>query len=415
MLKINELFFNYEKPSEHAKYSPSSADRWLSFGCPYSIRAAQNVPPEPERSYAIEGTLAHELCEAVFYLRANGTAIPPELLVQVGAQPDQGAEMFIAANSYVDDVVAYWCNNKEFIGDVLYMGAEKGIPIFPDKSCFGTADFVVIGTKGAAIIDFKYGRKPVKADALQLKVYSAGVLRWLENPPVGYQVAAVIYQPRHTDIPKEHIYTGLEIFDFLSVIWGSILECEKDDLEPKEGNHCFWCALNRTKDLRYKCPIKKDKPMALVKSRFEEFLSQTHKGKDLVGSTPERDQAMIKVLKFVDAVNDVAKQATEEFEERIRSGEVVPGVKLSEVKGKRQVIGANDAEKASTLTEKFPHLDPYKIETKKTIRALGDMEKEVGKNKLDVCCVQKITQKVELTNDNIFEDVNHLQGFAKIL
>ena len=117
----------------------------------------------------------------------------------------------------------------------------------------------------------------------------------------------------------------------------------------------------------------------------------------------------------MDAVNDVAKQATEEFEERIRSGEVVPGVKLSEVKGKRTVIGANDAEKAKTIAEKFPHLEPYKVVTKKTIRALGDMEKEVGKNKLDVCCVQKITQKVELTNDNVFGEINPLQGFAKIL
>lgn len=415
MIKINETFFNYVKPSEHAKYSPSSADRWLSSGCSYSVRASEIVPAEPERDYAKEGTIAHELCEAIYYQQTEGREIPPELLVQVGSQPDQGAEMFIAANAYVNDVVAYWSNNKEFIGDVLYMGVEKGIPIFPDHNCFGTVDCVVIGTKGAAIIDYKYGRKPVKADSLQLKVYAAGVLRWIENPPAGYQVAAVIYQPRHTDIPKEHIYSGTDVFYFLSTIWDSINECEKEGLEPNEGNHCFWCPLNRTKDLKYKCPIKKDKPMALVKERFEEFLAQTHKSSNLVESTPERDQAMIKVLKFVDAVNEVANQASEEFEDRIRNGEVIPGVKLTEVKGKRQILGTNDGEKAKTITEKFPHLDPYKVETKKSIRALGDLEKEVGKNKLDVCCIRKITQKIELTNDNIFEAVNQLQGFAKIL
>lgn len=415
MIKINEYFFSYEKPADHAKYSPSSADRWLTSGCPYSVKASEIVPPEPERDYAREGTIAHELCEAIFHQKTTGKEIPVELLAEVASQEDKGAEMFAAANTYVNEVIAYWYTNKDFIGDVLYCGVEKGIPIFPDKGCFGTADCVIVGTKGAAIIDYKFGRKPVKPDAVQLKVYAAGLLRWIENPPAGYQVATVIYQPRHTDIPKEHIYSGTEVFYFLSTIWESITECEKPNLEPKEGNHCFWCALNRTKDLNLKCQIKKDKPQALAKEKFEQFLANTHKVDIQSGSTPERDQAMLKVLRFVDAINEVAKQAKEELLDRMQNGEVIPGAKLVDVKGKRKIAGNSDAEMAAAIQEKFPQVNPYEVVTKKKIRSIGSIEKEVGKNKLDVCCINKISKEVVLTEDNIFEDVNRLQGFASIL
>jgi hypothetical protein len=48
-------------PSEHAKLSPSASERWMT--CPASIRMEEQVPPEPESTYAAEGTAAHSLGE----------------------------------------------------------------------------------------------------------------------------------------------------------------------------------------------------------------------------------------------------------------------------------------------------------------------------------------------------------------
>ena len=49
-------------PDEHAKLSPSGASRWTV--CPAAIRLEAELGIEEEGSvYALEGTLAHELCE----------------------------------------------------------------------------------------------------------------------------------------------------------------------------------------------------------------------------------------------------------------------------------------------------------------------------------------------------------------
>lgn len=53
-------------PIKHALLGASSAARWIA--CTPSARATEHLPEETSK-YAVEGTRAHELCEA--HLRNN--------------------------------------------------------------------------------------------------------------------------------------------------------------------------------------------------------------------------------------------------------------------------------------------------------------------------------------------------------
>src|SRR5262249_38516269 len=56
---INTRFLKPPKRPAHAPLAPSSAERWMN--CAGSIAAIATLPPEPESSFAIEGTEAHRM------------------------------------------------------------------------------------------------------------------------------------------------------------------------------------------------------------------------------------------------------------------------------------------------------------------------------------------------------------------
>jgi hypothetical protein len=411
-LKIHTGLTGFIRPSPHSTFSPSGADRWLA--CAYSVNASKGIPEE-DSIYSIEGTIAHSFCEAVFYKDHLGTEIPVDLYMKT-LEYDQD-EMMECAVGY-SEVIRYWLSNKEIIGDVLYYGLEKGIPVFPEEGCFGTADCLIIGTKSSVVIDYKHGKgKNVGAGSLQLKVYAAGVARYLIDVPEGYRIFAVVYQPRTDSAPKETSYDMPALNAFLGDIHKAIQASKAKDLAPVEGNHCYWCPAKRTKDTALMCPIMKEKPVKLANERFDKFLADMNAPiNNWSEPNPKRDEAMIKIMSLLPMMKDIAESAEEEFKLRLLKGEAIPGMRLIDKFGKRMINAENDEDTVTLLKSKFPNLNPLKVVPATTkLRTITDIEKEIGKNKLDSICIKKVTKEVDILDEKIRSILGEMAAYGQII
>lgn len=424
-VKLSTDFVNFKRPSPHSKFSPSSADRWLITGCPFSTEfiLAQNYVEE-KNEYSEEGTLAHSYCEAMFRHIYFGLAIPAKLIEEINMwimgdfQKRSGAleEMDRCAREYVD-VLTHWLNNRDVIGEVIYYKLEAPTPIFPEEGCFGTSDCIIVGTRGAVIIDFKYGKgKNVSADTAQCKVYAAGLLRYMANVPQDYMFHVVVHQPRTSLHPKEHSYTRDELGEFLNVIWHSIQVSKQKDLNPVEGNHCFWCPAKRTKIVEKKCPSILGKPERVANERFDSFLADMYAPVDsIVAPNPKRDQALLKIHALFPLMKQIVKDSTEEIKMRLEKGEAVYGFTLTPEEGKREIAGENDLQKAKLIQEKFG-INPWKeIPATPKLMTITEIEKILGKNKLNVICTKKTTKKVDILSDKMQAVLGDMSAFAQMI
>lgn len=418
-VRLDPYFLNFKRPSAHSKYSPSSGDRWLETGCSFSVGFIDTVRPEEEESsYSAEGTLGHSYGEALFRHTFYGLVVPLDLQMKLSMLEDHGAEMHAAAVDYVE-VCSFWLNNYELIGDVIFMGQEVPTPIFAEKSCFGTSDFIIVGTKGAAVIDFKYGKgKNVKADTVQLKIYAAGLARFLHGVSRDYKIHVVIHQPRITSAPKEHFYTIGELYEFLEVIWRSILKAEQPNLQPIEGNHCFWCPARRTKNKDQKCPAILGQAGKLANENFDKFFADMSAPTDTMVTTANavRDAAILKLHALYPLIKATVESTTAEIEWRLRNGEVINGFLLKDVVGNREIVGENAEEKAKLITSKFPHVQPWKqVPATAKLKTLSELEKEIGKQQFNTVCVKKVSKKVEVLDDRMQSVLGELSVFAQMI
>ena len=152
---------------QHAKYSPSSAHRWLI--CPESA----NYKSESTNA-AREGQLAHAQAEQLL----NGEKVEDVL-------------------PFVQDYVDYV---KAIPLDSVFI--EQRLNIDEDNEIFGTSDVVGFKDTTCHVIDLKYGFMSVDVeDNPQLKLYAAGVLNDFEFMDVEKFVLH-IYQPRANNIAQ---------------------------------------------------------------------------------------------------------------------------------------------------------------------------------------------------------------------
>jgi len=407
MISIHPGLINFKRPSEHSTYSPSSMDRLIA--CPASIKICANIPQEPEADYATEGTLAHSHAEASFYLEMYGAPISLDLQHQVAAAKSCH-EMLSGSDMYVKEI-RDWLGNPE-VGRVLWYGLERGVPIFPEKGAFGTGDCIIVGSKAAVVIDYKFGKKKVHADSKQLKAYAAGVLRYLQDVPEDYRIYTVIVQPRVDVAAAVHCYSLEEIREFLAIIADMIVQSEKPNLLPNRGDkkHCFWCPASRTSDPRLKCPALRSELTTLAETDLRGYLRQLS---EPIGSLSEenfkRDEALKKLIALAPAVNQAAQKAREEFEFRIQSGEKIPGVEFISTEGKRKWAHSDDAIMWSELAKSFPELQNElvkNIPASVKLKTLSEIEKMVGKEKLNGLTIKTIIKTIELTDDEQTKHAN---------
>jgi len=418
MTKSFDDFLKFVKPAPHAKYGPSGADRWMA--CPATIQFSEGIVEERSK-YAEEGTLAHSYCEALIRHEFFGFPVPMHLNLQLAQTEDQGEEMHRCALEYLD-VISYWLNNPA-LGKIVWWGLEKGVPVVPDRGCFGTGDCIVVGEKGAAVIDFKYGRgKNVAANTVQLKVYAAGLAQYLPVAPGShYPVTAVIHQPRINDAAKEHEYALQELIDFIPVINQAIDKAEGVNPEAVDGSHCHWCPARRTNDPTRKCTRIKQKAIDLASNNFDKFLADSSVSLPAIPGQADtqlqkRDQAIVKLMALLPHIKDVVDNAKEEFMDRLERGEAIEGIKVKRKEGNRKINAENTIEAEKLIRQYFPTCDPLKTVPATTkLRTIGDLEKELGKGKLDVVCIKKVTKEIEVIDSKTRQILDSMSQFAQTI
>lgn len=180
-------------PEEHAKLSPSAADRWMV--CPGSQVLCEGLE-ERTSPYAEEGTLAHSVAEK--WLRHE--PLPKGCTT----------EMKEHVQVYVDHVESIWEK-----GEVRMI--EKVVHV--NDHIWGTADAIVWIPETATlhVVDLKYGAGVAVEvnDNRQLKTYALAALLELKYP--AKKVVATIVQPRlpHADGPiRSKEFDALDLMDF---------------------------------------------------------------------------------------------------------------------------------------------------------------------------------------------------------
>lgn len=404
MIEVHPNLVNFVRPSEHSEFSPSGGDKWMA--CPFSIKASKPIPEETSK-YAAEGTLAHTVVEDYFHHKYYEMPKTNELMMA-------NDEMMESAQTW-HDVLSAWLTSGH-LGKILWFGLEKGIPIYPEESCFGTADAVIVGTEGCAIIDFKYGKgRAVGARSTQLMLYLLGVYRHLSNVPENYLFHAVISQPRIDPVPKHAEYTKEEMDEFAPKVWDAIQTSKRDDLKPVEGSHCFWCKARRTNDPALKCPAIKEKALKVANENFDLFLTDMSHAPE-AAVNPKRDAALRKVMALLPLMQEIAKSAEEEFQFRIERGEKIEGIILADKTGRREWALEGDA-LAAQIKKVHPDVDPCVVVPATTkMKTISQVEKEVGKKNFDQSLTKKkVTKKIILDDRNIQSILGELEGYNRII
>lgn len=383
--------FQRDKNAPRGHFPPSSIDQ--TMGCPGSIRQCKDIP-RIETSYSNEGRLAHEVCEAVYNHEYNGIPYSDNLNRALADQVDFGDEMESYAKKYlkvIEDVNA-------MVGKAHYNAIEQYVYIDdvrgPERIA-GLIDYLVIGEKGAVVLDYKYGRNVlVGITHPQLLTY-ATALRDIVVPDYKFHVA--VYQPRaDCDDFKLHTYTHKELLAHYDKLEAMRDASKKKDAPLVLGKHCRWCPASRTKDVDHKCPAKDGQDVDRMVGAMNDVFTIAKQAELKI---QPKDSQLKEFFEKLHVVKKYEKIFMEEIESRFERGEIVAGFKQIEKKGRRQWDGTPD-ELSMQLIDRFPKLRARGVTVEK-MKGITEIEKVIGKNKLDDFTKVKNKQVIEFEDADI--------------
>lgn len=339
------MALNNHKDRAHAVLSASSSSRWLE--CPPSAMVATKYP-QADNAYTREGTLAHEVAEAV----VRGASVNMSFYEKEGLT----LEMFDHANAYRDYI-------QELIRDdsatVLLEQRLDFSPWVPDG--FGTGDCIIIQGHRLDVIDYKYGQGVAVSAVNNSQMMFYGLGAWSDFGII-YDIQEIglhIFQPRINNISTFE----LPVEDLL--LWGETVKpraqlAAKGSGSYKAGAHCRFCPHAGA------C-------VTLADSCLGEM--EKHGGLDAVPSlTPEQ---VAEVLKTEPMITSWLKAVKDRALSSMLDGESVPGFKVVEGRGSR--AWADDLEVAELLTTAGYKKEEY---TKTELLSPAAMEKALGKKKV---------------------------------
>lgn len=139
----------------HSRLSASSSSRWMK--CAGSIKLIDTVDPDPPHPSALEGTVAHKLCEDLII--GSFKDEPFDIDTCLGTDIDGitvDAEMIAGARTMLTVVEDSYQD-----GDEIFLEERLSLE-YIHKEMFGTCDVVIKHQDTSiTVIDFKYGRWPV--------------------------------------------------------------------------------------------------------------------------------------------------------------------------------------------------------------------------------------------------------------
>ena len=306
--------------TQHSKYPPSSAYRWLN--CPASVLLP---PDETERDMtaADEGTLAHRIAE--LKLTRNFWDDNEEELEECRANLLYKTDMEYFTDEYSNFV-------KHFNGNTI---VETKLDLSKYMSgLFGTCDCIIFDeiTKEVNIVDFKYGFGKVKAkDNPQLLFYALGAVDLIlkkyphvENKDL--KITVTIFQPRirHTE---SQTLTYSKLIDWYKSIKPSIKKIVSQQIERNTGGWCKYC------DRQIHCRNYQDN---LTNAFVTDFFCMS-------------DDEIAQYYEKLKEAEQLAKKVREYLVKQLQSGVKVKGYKLQEVNSKSW----NDKEAVNEIAKEY--------------------------------------------------------------
>jgi len=211
----------------HAKYSPSSAHRWLN--CPGSLQFA-HLQTELGNA-AIEGTKQHELIAKVLESKIPNLEIGMEIETSVG-KIEVTEQIYNACKMYIDFVD---CKANE-VGQPPTIENTVPLTLIPEYEIYGTPDCVILEPFGRLVIaDYKSGTGNI-VEAYQnpqLIMYALCYLGEISDPNT---IELCIVQPNSYEDEKIKTWstTPGELLEYVSKI--------KDAIEnPDRFATGAWC------------------------------------------------------------------------------------------------------------------------------------------------------------------------------
>lgn len=217
---------NNHSDRAHALLSASSAARWLA--CPPSAVAAEAYTNEGT-DYTREGTLAHEVAEAVAHGSNPYTAKWEEGVTQ---------EMIDCAQGYNDYI------HEQIKSDSATVVLEHRVdfsPWVPDG--FGTADCIILQGDTLDVIDYKYGKGVAVSaeDNPQMMLYALGAYNDFSFACEIQTVRMHIYQPRLNNVSVDEVGIG-ELLAWAEMkVKPTAAKAAKGKGDYNPGEHCRFC------------------------------------------------------------------------------------------------------------------------------------------------------------------------------
>lgn len=347
-------------PIKHALLGASSAARWIA--CPPSARATEGLPGETSK-YAVEGTRAHELCEAhlrnnLRWWEAGYGALPLSGSTRLDGEPDDPPEMVRATNQYVDFVHLQW--GLYLHQPSVFIEQEVDVSQWVPGG-FGTCDCLLIGDGILHIIDFKYGQGvPVNPERNpQLMYYALGAYALFDGIDEVDTVRLSIVQPRMQEEPQTW---ELSLADLLTwareVLAPAAHMAWRGEGEFVTGEHCRFCKAHPN------CRAWKDKYGPLA--GFEPY------------SEPATlsDEELGEWLQKLEGLAAYAKDLEEYAQQALLDGRSLPGWKLVQGRSTRKWTDQD----AAFQQMEHDGIDEAMLYTRTPI-SLTAAEKMIGKKK----------------------------------
>ena len=341
---------NNHSSRDHALLSASSADRWLN--CPPSAVAAEAYTNEGT-DYTREGTLAHEVAEAVARERLADRR--PDLTNYTGFPDGVTEEMVEYAHGYAD-----YIQEQTSSPDALVM-LEQRVDFSPwVPGGFGTADCIIIQGNTMDVIDYKHGKGVAVSaiDNAQEMCYGLGALN---DYGFAYDIERVrlhIYQPRINNVSTFELSAD----DLLA--WGDKIKPVAEQAANGKGkyNAGTWCKF---------CPhAGRCRQLTKVCTEYV----KTHGLSVKVPVLAPHEVA--EVLAMEPTVSLWLKRVKDQALASMLKGEQVPGYKAVAGRGSR--TWADDLE-VIKLLESAGYSREDVTETK--LLSVAQMEKALGKKK----------------------------------
>ena len=334
---------------KHALLGASSSARWLV--CTPSARLEAMFPDE-QSPYAAEGTVAHDLAEAILRHKLEGKKAPK--------LDDYSAEMIEAVNRYVDI-----CEEKVNEARARSSDAEAMIEARLDFSRwvpegFGTGDMVIVADGILEVIDLKYGKGvPVSAvENTQMRLYALGAYDVNEFLYDVKTVRMTIVQPRLDSVSTDEMALE-ELLD-----WGEDIKPIAQRAWEGEGE-CTPCDYCNFCKARHTC-------RALADTCLDTFYKNGGKLNQLLTDSEVSDILGMKdlITKWIKGVYDFA------YEKALSGEKQWPGYKLVEGTSRRTITNPDAAAK-TLLDNGYKEEDIFKP---RELEGITNLQKVLGKN-----------------------------------